>query len=286
MFSSDPTYAGINWERRRDEGFAYNLAYNFIGAQMNPEVGFLQRNDVHGWNSRLQYGWLPGESSKVFSLRTILQYDRYVRLSDGGLESMEVSPGVFLNFKNGMGGMMEMKFQKEGVSYDFDLSDNVSVQAGEYAFPAFSARLFTPMSKPIAAMINILAGGYYDGNIVSVSTRPVFSISSKFQLSGSYSINKISFPDRDQQLTTHVGRLNFLYMVNTKLSVSTFVQVNNTSEVFVGNFRLRYNPREGNDFYLVFNEYRGFMMPDDVVPSAPGYFNRALLLKYTHTFIL
>jgi hypothetical protein len=74
-------------------------------------------------------------------------------------------------------------------------------------------------------------------------------------------------------------------MYSTKLSVSTFVQINNANEVFVGNFRIRYNPREGNDFYLVFNEYRGFMTSESI-PVKPSYYNRALMLKYTHTFRL
>ncbi len=51
-----------------------------------------------------------------------------------------------------------------------------------------------------------------------------------------------------------------------------------------GVLRLRFNPREGNDFYLVVNEYRGI---DDGThtPAFPDYFNRSIMLKYTHTFI-
>ena len=87
-------------------------------------------------------------------------------------------------------------------------------------------------------------------------------------------------------MQSHIIRASILYMYSTKLSASAFVQLNNANEVFVGNFRLRYNPREGNDFYLVINEYRGFMVNDDAVPEAPPYYNRAILLKYTHTFRL
>jgi len=34
--SSDPTFAGITWERRSDEGFAYDLSYNYFGEEFNP----------------------------------------------------------------------------------------------------------------------------------------------------------------------------------------------------------------------------------------------------------
>ena len=96
FFSTDPTFAGITWERRTDEGFAYDLSYNFTGEQMNPDVGFLRRNDIQGLGSRLQYGWFPGETSKFFSYRAMFQVRRYNRVSDGRLESMEISPGWFL----------------------------------------------------------------------------------------------------------------------------------------------------------------------------------------------
>ena len=75
-------------------------------------------------------------------------------------------------------------------------------------------------------------------------------------------------------------------MYSNKLSVSTFVQLNNGNNIFIGNFRLRYNPREGNDFYLVYNEYRGFLSPTDAVPEIPPYYDRAIMVKYTHTFRL
>jgi hypothetical protein len=285
FFSPDPTFAGIKWERRTDEGFAYDLSYNFTGAQMNPEVGFLRRNDIHGFNSRLQYGWIPGEESKFFRYSARFGARRSSRVSDGELESMEISPGWFVMTKSGFGVFGEVKFMREGVEEDFELSDDAMVPAGMYDFAALEAMIFTPSSKPIGAMIRLEAGGFFDGNIFSVSAEPILNLSSSLQLSGTYEFNNINFPERMQSMQSHIGRVSILYMYSTKLSVSTFVQINDANEVFVGNFRIRYNPREGNDFYLVFNEYRGFMTSESI-PVKPSYYNRALMLKYTHTFRL
>lgn len=286
VFSTDPTFVGITWERRTDEGFAYDLNYTFTGEEMNPDMGFLRRNDIQGMGGRLQYGWIYGEASKLFSNRAMFQVRRYNRVSDGSLESMEISPGWFINSKKGLGAFMEIKYMKEGVEEEFDLSDDVVIPAGEYAFTAFEAMIFTPSSKRISARIKFEGGGFYDGNIVSVGATPILNLSASLQLSGTYQFNTIHFPDRDQSMQSHVGRASILYMYSTKLSASTFVQVNSANDVFVGNFRIRYNPREGNDFYLVYNEYRGFMVEDDAFPESPSYYNRAILLKYTHTFRL
>jgi len=286
VFSGDPTFAGINWERRTDEGFSYNLGYTYIGQQMNPEMGFLRTNNLKGFRTRFQYGWLPGENSKFFSIRAIVQARRSSRITDGQLESQEISPGWFLSTKKGLGMNIEYKFMKEGVAEEFPLSDDAVIPAGEYSFSAMEARIFTPQTKPVSAMIRLEAGGFYDGNVISVQATPRFNLSSSLNLSGAYIFNAINFPDRNQSMRSHVGRLNILYMYSTKLSVSALIQVNNASDVFIGNFRIRYNPREGNDFYLVYNENRGFLVDNDAYPVPPSYYGRTILLKYTYTFRL
>jgi hypothetical protein len=283
--SANPTFAGITWERRSDRGFAYDLSYSYFGEEFNPGVGFLMRSGMQGINTRFQYGWIPGETSKFFNYRATIQFRRQHRVSDGELETMEISPGWNFMTKKGFGSFVEFQYMKEGVLEDFDLSDEVKVLAGEYTFMGVQGRFFTPQSKPISSMIRFEGGEFYDGKRITVEARPIFNISASFQLSGSYEFNAVDFPERDQKLRNHIARINILYMYSTKLSASVFVQFNNLEDAFIGNFRLRYNPREGNDFYLVYNEYRGIL--DRVYdPEWPPFFNRTILLKYTHTFRL
>ena len=286
VLSGDPTFFGIRWERRTDEGFAYDISYNYIGTQLNPDMGFLMRNNIHGFNTRFQYGWIPGEESKFFSYRAMLQARRSNRITDGNLESQEISPGWFFSTKKGFGLSLEYKFMKEGVEEEFLLSDDAVIPPGEYSFSAMEARIFTPQTKPVSAMIQLEAGGFYDGNVISVQATPRFNLSSSLNFSGAYIFNAINFPDRNQSMISHVGRLNILYMYSTKLSVSALIQVNNADEIFIGNFRIRYNPREGNDFYLVYNENRGFLVSENRYPVPPSYYGRTILLKYTYTFRL
>ena len=60
MTSLDPAFMMINWERRSEEGFAYNFNYTYSGEQFNPGIGFVMRGGVQGFNSQLLYGWIPG----------------------------------------------------------------------------------------------------------------------------------------------------------------------------------------------------------------------------------
>jgi uncharacterized protein (UPF0333 family) len=74
-------------------------------------------------------------------------------------------------------------------------------------------------------------------------------------------------------------------MLNTKLSVNAFIQYNTAVHEIVSNLRFRYNPKEGNDFYIVFNEGRNTNLTREV-PNLPVYSGRAVLVKYTYTFSL
>lgn len=82
------------------------------------------------------------------------------------------------------------------------------------------------------------------------TTIPGRSISSSLELTGMYQFNQVEFHDRHQRFIAHIGRLKLLAMFSIKLSASAFIQYNSASDVVITNFRLRYNPSEGNDLYL------------------------------------
>ena len=125
------------------------------------------------------------------------------------------------------------------------------------------------------------------GKITGLEAEPSVNLSSSIKLSAAYEYNRIRFPDRitNNSLDIHSVNVKALYMLNTKLSASVLLQYVNTADELIGNFRLRFNPREGNDFYLVYNDFRGLNQMNRF-PAPPPFFNRTIMLKYTHTFIM
>ena len=285
--SIDPMFFSANWERRSQKGFIYSLGYSYSGEEFDPGIGFVQKASLQGFQGELQYGWLPDAKSKFFSFGPSVKFERITRLIDNQLETMSVTPGWEWNTKKGYGGQIAIKYQEEGVLRPFFLSNKISVAAGTYKFAGLTGMIRTPQSKPISLNINYSGGKFYDGQKYTLSVTPTFNVSSSLQLSGFYSFNALRFPIRatDKTLNIHSANLRALLMVSTKLSASVLVQYVSTQTNLITNFRLRYNPREGNDFYLVFNETRG-VGSDDEILAIPTYYNRTLMLKYTHTFQL
>jgi hypothetical protein len=100
-----------------------------------------------------------------------------------------------------------------------------------------------------------------------------------------YQINRVEFPDRDQQFTGHIGRLKISAFLNSKLSLVSLAQYNSAVNKIITNIRFRYNPREGHDLFIVYDEglntYR-----EREIPELPLSSIRTILLKYSYTFII
>ena len=287
LSSLDPSFILINWQRRSEEGFAYDFNYSYSGLKFNPGIGFVRRNGLQGGGARLLYGWIPGDQSWLFNYNFNVRGDRYVRLEDGQLESMEISPGFEINTKKGIHAEISTETAWEGVQYDFNLSDSIVIYAGDYVFTGFEGRFGTSEANRISVRGEVFAGQFYDGNRLGFGGEFNLNFSSSFILSPGYEFNHITFPDRETNnlLNIHAVNMKAQLMLSTKFSASVFVQYLNTEDEFMGNFRLRYNPREGNDFYLVYNDNRCFIDRRELY-GHPSFHNRTIMLKYTHTFIL
>lgn len=280
------SFAYIKWERRNQKGFGYNLVYSYSGVDFNPSVGFLGKTGIAGVDMRTQYGWLPGESSKLRSFRLIAGYTNMQRLIDHGLDNMWLNGGFEFNLKNGWNAIAFLFYMKEGILDKFELPSNTFVPSGEYTYKNVFSIISSPMTRPLVTRIMINAGEYYDGTVASITTEPTLNLSSSLQFSGSYGFNRVNFDARDQHFTSHIVKLKALYMFNTQLSASTLIQYNSVDHQVVGNFRLRYNPREGNDFFLVYNELRPTSGYDFGKAQHVPFLNRMVVLKYVYTFMI
>jgi hypothetical protein len=285
MFSLHPSYFTARWERRSDEGFGYDGMYAYWGKDFQPRSGFMFLNNLHEVRGSVRYGWFPGEKSGVFYFRTGLDFELLSRMLDGNLENMEISPDMSITFKNGFDFFSGLSFRKEGVLETTELTDKATIPAGNYAFWGIHGMFNTPKTKTLSAGFGYEAGGFYDGRHISFQTMPELNLSSSLQLSASYQLDWVKFPERNQKFTNNIARVKVTYMFNTKLSASSYIQLNESDNVLITNFRLRYNPRDGNDLYLVFNDLRNLNNTDGTVKNPP-FLNRTILLKYTYTFIL
>ncbi len=283
--SLDPARFRIAWERRTRKGLGFNLGLSRAGRDYDPGMGFEMREDFTRFGNRILYGWLPGDRSFLNQHYLFADGYVYVRNEDRSLESAELGPGWGFLAKSGWNGELALKAHRESVREELSFFDKVFVPPGDYSFWGVTGYVQTPFGKLLSATVSIDAGSFYDGRRGTLGIKPVWGISSDLTLSAYYQFNRVDFPGRRQSLTAQIGQVRLLATLSTKFSAAAFVQYDGAVDELTANLRLRYNPREGNDLYLVVNDslntYRTRQLP-----HRPPYGSRAIMIKYSYTFVL
>lgn len=281
-----PTRIAVDWTRRSTNGLGYTLGYSYSGLNFNPGIGFEMLDDYYSGRLNILYGWIPGEESKLYShtFKFSTRYSEYI--VDGSLMTYSNTLGWSFMTKNQWQGQVSIVYNNENLKDSLILvEDEAFVLPGEYEFVNFMSMLSTPGSKPFFLMLTTEAGQFFDGWRFSTQIQPTLNLSKHFELGGTYSFDYVNSTERNMMNTNHILGVKILYMLNTKLSVNAFIQYNTAEHAIVSNLRLRYNPKEGNDFYIVFNEGRNTSLTREI-PNLPVYSSRAVMVKYNYTFNL
>ncbi len=273
----------LGWETRRVDGFGYNLSYSRSGDLYNPGVGFEVRENYSRFGNSIYYGWFSDEDSPFINQKVNLQGSIFLDNQTGSTQSAEVGPRWDASWKNGNYINLGPSFFFENLTESFELFDGVIVPAGKYKFYGFEGNFSTADANLFVYRINLSGGEFFDGYRGSGSLGISWSLSRHFKMHPYYEMNRVVFPDRNDDFTAHIGRLRLQYFFSNELSVSTFAQYSNAASAIISNFRLRYNPKEGNDLYIVYNE--GLNTDRySYTPTRPLSSSRTLLVKYTYTF--
>lgn len=281
----DRGLARINWERRGNDGATYRMSLAGAGAAFEPGMGFVRRRDYLAADGSLGYGWRPGAGAALNRYGVAANGQFFRRNGDGSIESGRVGLSGVVETRGSHRLTAEMSASYEDLTERFVLSGGAAAPAGSYWFGEASLRYAPPSGNWFRPNAYISGGGFYDGTRLSAGVSPTWSASRHVRLSAAYELNRIRFHTRDERFTAHLARLRTALTLSTRTSASAFVQYNSAGDLVVLNLRFRYNPREGNDIYIVWNETfnQRRSAPGPVVPLSE---ERTLLLKYSRTLTL
>ncbi len=283
LLALEPSKIYVNWNRRGNKGLGYNLSYSRSGDDFNPGIGYERRDNYSRFGDMIQYGWVPGKESRLQNHQVYINGITFIRNMDGKIESSEIGPGWKFLTKKGSEGYISFNQYIEDVTNSFSFSDDADVPTGRYTFYGIKSSFKTRRASLYKVTTIIDAGSFYDGRRFTITLIPRADISKHLQLIGRYQLNAVEFPDRNQKFIGHIGWLKVSAFLNTKLSLVSLVQYNSANNKIITNIRFRYNPREGNDFYIVYDEglnaYR-----NREIPVLPLTSICTILLKYSYTF--
>ncbi len=279
----------IQWERRSEQGFSYRFTTKRYGPEFEPGMGFITREDITAVRTQLQYGWFGKEDDWYRQISPGVDAVSILRNTDGSLETAFLRFPLAVETKAGVDYGLEVQFSYEDLIEPIEFPESTEVPVGSYRFVGLEAMRRDSFGRLFRTEGGVFAGSFYDGWRVDLGIGPSWTVSKHLLLETEYEVNFVRFPDRDQEFNAHVLRFRTQFALNTKASLNAFVQYSSASDLITTNIRLRYNFREGNDLWLVYNEgtntdrYREFDL-DDNRPILPRRENRLFLLKYTYTF--
>jgi hypothetical protein len=275
----------VNWQRRGTDGVVYTADVSRAGEAFEPGMGFLSRRDYLAGDGSVGYGWRPGPGAALnaYSIGTAASFFR--RNDDASIESAAYSLNGQLQTRGGHRLSLGAGRSLEDLSVPFRLSPTAAVPPGSYWFNDANLSYTAPSGALLRPSWNATVGQFYDGTRISTGFSPAWSLSRHLTLSGSYQLNRIRFDERGQEFTSHLARLRTELTFSNTVSAAAFTQYNSAGDVVVLNLRFRYNPSEGTDLFLVWNE----SLNSDrfaLTPRPPLSQTRTILVKYARTFTL
>jgi hypothetical protein len=165
----------------------------------------------------------------------------------------------------------------ESVPETFRLTDRISVPGGHYTNSYVRAAGGTPFDKRLRAHVNLESGTLFGGRRMTATVEPTWSQSRHLEVSAVLSATRLDFPGVDP-VVERLIRSRVRVAITSQLFVESLVQVNSVRGATTSNLRLRYNPAEGHDLWVAFDQQNG----SSIATGSPN--SRALIAKYSRMF--
>jgi hypothetical protein len=279
----DAGFASAWLLRRRAVGWNYQLGWTYSGPAFDPAVGMVLVTDYSYAGGGLNHGWSPGAGSRLRRHSAGLTGGLFRNNSDGRLDMATAAAQWSYESAAGSAGSIQMTATRDELPAPFRLPNGTRVPAGAYAATTLNLNHRTPLGRALVVQAGLQGGGYFDGWRLAPRLAPTWSVSPHLELGGDYELNRIGFPERGDEFTSHLLRLRARTALDARWSASALVQYSSAAERLGANARLRFNVREGTDLWVVLDE--GYRLDWDrsgaLLPPPSG---RSILMKYTHTF--
>jgi hypothetical protein len=277
--------------RTAKQGWFYGADVDWIGKNFSPALGYIQENDLLHVRGDVGYKWQAREESKkaYYYLHTNLRYKWKPDLKMEETKFMNAEAGV--SFKNGAAiDITPLEYQTDGVLEDWHLADHITIPAGKYKMFSPDIDLTTPQKSKYRGALFAKFLDFYGGKRLTLSPNLTYVFNKHLFASVEYEYDRIKFPNEfsDNGISlfqSNLTRLILSYYFSIRFSVKLLSQYDELNKMFSSNLRIRYNPREGTDLYIVFNQG----LNNDrarLNPHLPFVSNEAVIIKFLKTFIL
>ena len=266
-FGIDSSYSSPAWRWRA--GVAE------VGAEFNPEVGFLGRSDYRRFNGFFMRRFRPKGQGRIKEIGPRVFYDSYWDF-DGFQETMRWSPGGELEFRSGARISLSTGGSLEALKSPFEIFPGIIIPPGRYSNNGSSMFFNTNRGRAVSLGGRIQQSGFFSGDQFS------FGPSLNIRL-GEYLSSEISWSHNDIDLAegafkTNLGRARVTFAFSTQLLLQALFQYNDVTDTVSTNLRFSWLGQANTGLFVVYNEVSEF---GALAAAEP---NRSIIIKYSRLF--
>jgi hypothetical protein len=248
------------------------LEHLVVGANFNPEVGFVRRDDMRRLSGTARFSPRP-RASRIVRKYTWAATINHIENGAGRLETRERSGefGVELHSSD----RLEVSYANsyEFLPQPFRISPGITLPVGGYDFSAARASFQFAQQRQLSGNVSAEHGTFYNGH------RTAFGIGAgRVQVAHRLSLEPTAQMNRvdlvQGAFTTTLVGVRSIYTISPRMFATALVQYNSGNDVVAVNARLRWEYSPGSELFLVYNEER-----DTRLSGLPELANRAVILK-------
>jgi hypothetical protein len=250
------------------------LEFAQVGADFNPEVGFLERTNYRHFstgvfkNLRPNIPWLR-------ELRPHASYNGYWDLR-GFLATERIHIDTHIDFENGYYISPPLDIVTEGLREPFEIYPGIIVPPGFYRNALFTPRFSTDPRAPLSFEAETDIGGFLSGTQKSVGATVNARRGSKVNSSIRWRRNNIYLPQGN--FKTNLVQWRFNYSITPLMYAQSLIQYNDRAHSWSANLRFGWLSRAGTGLFLVYNEGQEL--------DGLGPISRSFIVKYAKQFDL
>ena len=217
---------------------------------------------------------------RVQSIKSTFDTQRF-ELIDGRLQSRSYNYRPFA-ITNRTGDVLDLVYRdyREVLYAPFTISPGVVIAPGTYDFHDTGGQLRTASYRPVAFLVRLTDGTFYDGVRTDAVGELTWRPSPKFRSFVSYNYSEIDLPAG--AFKTRLVRVGLDYMFSSTMSWVNLIQYDNISETIGINMRWHWIPEAGRELYFVINHNLADPDRDDSFASASS--DATAKLNYTFRF--
>jgi hypothetical protein len=256
--------------------FGLDVDHLKVGADFNPEVGFMARRGFRRQFLLARYSPRP----KIRGVRRLFidtSLDNFDTAATGELQTRTASGTFRVDFNSGDIVTANVGRFEDHPESAFRLAGGITVLPGVYNYDQGTLSWQLGSQRKVTGTISANTGEYYGGTQHGVSYNGRVEITKQLAVEPRVGLTWLDFPQG--RVLTQLFSTRTTFAMTPRMFVAAFLQYNSAANVVGLNTRFRWEYIPGSDFFLVYSEGR-----NTAVPGFPELSNRQLAAKFTRFF--